>query len=75
MKKNLKKCVSIVLGLLLLLVLSLLSACQTDIQGPAINMKVMRKGENNNQEWKSRSVGMKSTTGYSWSVGNYGKTK
>ena len=66
-----QKVITALLGLVLLLVLSLLSGCQTDISGPGVSMKVMYKGENDNKEYLSRGAGMTSKTGYS--VGNFGK--
>ena len=74
MKNVGKKIVTVVLGILMLLVVSLLSACQTDIVGPSFSTKLLYKGENGNNEWKSRNAGMTGSTGYhSWTLGNFGK--
>ena len=75
MKKNLRKVVNCVLGVLMLLLLSLLSACQSDFTAPSASFKILYPGENNKQEHLSRDAGMSSQTGYrsalSW--GNFGK--
>jgi hypothetical protein len=57
-----------------LIVVSVLSGCQTDLVGPSASMKIMYQGENNNQEHLSRSAGMTLGTGYgsgimSWGLG------
>jgi hypothetical protein len=49
------------------LLVVVLSGCQLDIQGPSMTAKVLRKGENNNQEYLSRGSGM--TGGNSYAAG------
>jgi len=64
--------VLVIVALLLLAVL-LLAGCQFDAIGPSVTMKVLHKGENNGQEHLSRSAGMTSRTGWSWTAGNVGR--
>jgi len=45
-----------------------ISGCQTDISAPAVSVKWLYKGENDNQEYLSRGTGQTSSTG--WSLGN-----
>jgi len=73
MKNVGKKVISGILFLLMLLLLSLLSACQADFQAPSASFKVLYPKENNGQEHKSRNAGMSGSSGYSWSLGKFGK--
>lgn len=52
--------------------ISLLAGCQTDLIGPSMTTKILYKGENDGQEWKSRNVGMTAGSGYSFTFGNFG---
>lgn len=74
--------------LTLIIALLALTGCQLDIQGPALTAKIIRKGENNNQEYLSRGSGMSggnsyaagggasmTSTGNSGSVMSWGKNK
>lgn len=60
--------------LLVIGMLAVLAGCQVDSVGPSWSAKILHKGENNGEEWRSRDAGMGSTTGYNnrWSWGMQG---
>ena len=66
------KIVAVVLYSMLFITLAVfMSGCQSDITLGSMSTKVLYKGENSNNEWKSRNAGMASQTGYRMSWGSY----
>lgn len=59
------------LMIILVLCLVVVSGCQLDFQGPSMSAKVIRKGENDNQEFLSRGSGMTGGNGYSAGGGSF----
>jgi hypothetical protein len=53
--------------IMLVVMMVAISGCQLDFCGPSISAKVIRKGENNDQEFLSRGSGM--TGGNSYAAG------
>ena len=61
--------------MVLLIVIALIFAgCQLDVQGPSATVKILRKGENNNQEFLSRGSGMTGGNSYASGGGGLGMT-
>lgn len=61
----------IMISLVLVIIVIASSGCQVDIQGPSMTAKVIRKGENGNNEFLSRGSGMSGGNGYHAGGGNF----
>ena len=66
--------VEAVIVLCIAILLLSVGGCQLDVQGPSLTAKVIRKGENNNNEWLSRGSGMTGGNSYAAAGGSFTST-